>query len=36
MDDEPKVGRDAILQIEELRENIKSITNRTGDIGKDM
>ena len=23
-------------QIEELRENIKSITNRTGDIGKDM
>ena len=24
------------LQIEELRESIKSITNRTGDIGKDM
>ena len=36
MDDEPKVGRDVTSQIEELRENIKSINNRTGDIGKDM
>ena len=31
-----KVGGDISLQIEELRESIKSITNRTGDIGKDM
>ena len=31
-----KVGGDITLQIEELRESIKSITNRTGDIGKDM
>ena len=36
MDDGPKVGRDVTLQIGELRESIKSITNRTGDIGKDM
>ena len=36
MDDEPKVGRDVTLQIEELRESIKLINNRTGDIGKDM
>jgi len=36
MDDEPKVGRDVTSQIEELRESIKSINNRTGDIGKDM
>ena len=36
MDDEPKVGKDVTSQIEELRESIKSMTNRTGDIGKDM
>ena len=36
MDDEPKVGRDVTSQIEELRESIKSMTSRTGDIGKDM
>jgi len=36
MNAEPKVGRDVTSQIEELREGIKSITNRTGDIGKDM
>ena len=36
IDDEPKIGRDLTSQIEELRENIKSITSRTGDIGKDM
>jgi len=36
MDDEPKVGKYVTLQIEELRESIKSITNRTGDIGNDM
>ena len=36
MDDEPKVGKDATLQIEELRNSIKSMTSRTGDIGKDM
>jgi len=36
IDDEPKVGREVTSQIEELRESIKSITNRTGDIGKDM
>ena len=36
MDDEPKIGRDVTSQIEELRESIKSINNRTGDIGKDM
>ena len=36
MDDEPKVGKDVTSQIEELREGIRSITNRTGDIGKDM
>ena len=36
MDEEPKVGRDVTSQIEELRESIKSINNRTGDIGKDM
>ena len=34
--DGPKVGRDVTSQIEELRESIKSINNRTGDIGKDM
>jgi len=36
MDDEPKVGKDVTSQIEELRESIKSMTSRTGDIGKDM
>jgi DNA repair exonuclease SbcCD ATPase subunit len=36
MDNEPKVGKDVTSQIEELRESIKSMTNRTGDIGKDM
>ena len=36
MDVEPKVGINVTSQIEELREGIKSITNRTGDIGKDM
>jgi chromosome segregation ATPase len=36
MDDGPKVGRDVTSQIEELRESIKSMTSRTGDIGKDM
>tara|TARA_B100000686_G_scaffold113507_1_gene121136 strand:+ start:107 stop:1312 length:1206 start_codon:yes stop_codon:yes gene_type:complete len=32
----PKKESDISAQIEELRENIKSITSRTGDIGKDM
>ncbi len=36
MDDEPKVGKDVTSQIEELRNSIKSMTSRTGDIGKDM
>ena len=37
MDKAPAKGqKDITVQIEELRENIKSITNRTGDIGKDM
>ena len=36
MDDQPKIGREVTLQIEELRESIKLINNRTGDIGKDM
>jgi chromosome segregation ATPase len=36
MDEEPKVGRNVTSQIEELREGIRSITSRTGDIGKDM
>ena len=37
MDEAPTKGqKDITVQIEELRENIKSITNRTGDIGKDM
>ena len=37
MDKVPTKGQnDITLQIEELRESIKSITNRTGDIGKDM
>ena len=36
IDDEPKIGKDVTSQIEELRESIKSITSRTGDIGKDM
>ena len=36
MDEEPKVGRNVTTQIEELREGIRSITSRTGDIGKDM
>jgi chromosome segregation ATPase len=36
MDDEPKVGKDVTSQIEELRESIKSMTSRTGDIGNDM
>ena len=37
MDKVPAKGQnDITVQIEELRENIKSITNRTGDIGKDM
>ncbi|MBT3591784.1 MAG: chemotaxis protein [Candidatus Nitrosopelagicus sp.] len=36
MDEEPKVGRNVTSQIEELRDGIRSITSRTGDIGKDM
>ena len=36
MDEEPKVGRNVTSQIEELREGIRSITSRTGDIGIDM
>ena len=37
MDKVPVKGKnDITAQIEELRESIKSITNRTGDIGKDM
>jgi len=37
MDKVPAKGQNDITkQIEELRENIKSITNRTGDIGIDM
>jgi len=37
MDDIPGKGQNDITkQIEELRENIKSISSRTGDIGKDM
>ena len=37
MDDIPGRGQNDITkQIEELRENIKSITSRTGNIGKDM
>ena len=37
IDKAPTKGQNDITsQIEELRENIKSITNRTGDIGKDM
>jgi len=37
IDKVPAKGQNDITkQIEELRENIKSITNRTGDIGKDM
>jgi len=36
MYDEPKIGRDVTSQIGELRESIKSINNRTGNIGKDM
>jgi len=37
MDEGQAKGRNDITkQIEELRESIKSITNRTGDIGKDM
>jgi len=36
MDKVPARPNDITAQIEELRENIKSITNRTGDIGKDM
>ena len=36
MDEEPKVGRNVTSEIEELREGIRSITSRTGDIGKDM
>ena len=36
MDDEPKIGKDVTSQIEELRNSIKSMTSRTGDIGKDM
>ena len=37
MDKAPTKGqKDITVQIEDLRENIKSITNRTGDIGKDM
>ena len=31
-----KKSNDITIQIEELRDSIKSITNRTGDIGKDM
>ena len=31
-----KLEEDVTSQIEELREGIRSITNRTGDIGKDM
>jgi len=36
MDKPAKGQNDITLQIEELRESIKSITSRTGDIGKDM
>ena len=37
IDDVPGKGQNEITkQIEELRENIKSISSRTGDIGKDM
>ena len=37
MDEVPtKTEGNLTSQIEELRENIKSITNRTGDIGKAM
>ena len=37
IDDIPGKGQNDITkQIEDLRENIKSITSRTGDIGKDM
>jgi len=37
MNENPVKGQNDITkQIEELRENIKSITSRTGDIGKDM
>jgi len=37
MDEAPTKGqKDITAQIEDLRENIKSITNRTGNIGKDM
>ena len=37
MNESPGKGQnDVTKQIEELRENIKSISNRTGDIGKDM
>jgi len=37
MDKVPAKGQnDITVQIEELRDNIKSITSRTGDIGKDM
>jgi len=37
MNEIPAKGQnDITAQIEELRENIKSITSRTGDIGKDM
>jgi methyl-accepting chemotaxis protein len=37
MDKVPTKGQnDITAQIEELRESIKSITSRTGDIGKDM
>ena len=31
-----KGGKNLVSQIEELRDNIKSITNRTGNIGDDM
>ena len=37
MNEKPGKGQNDITkQIEELRENIKSISSRTGDIGKDM
>ena len=37
INEKPGKGQNDITkQIEELRENIKSISNRTGDIGKDM
>ena len=36
INEKPEIESEITSQIEELRENIKSITSRTGDIGKDM